>query len=107
MVIWIDGRNIDIERLKAAWALIIQHHPMLRVKYTEDGQQQILKESPFTTIDVHDFTTCPQVEISKKLETIRANTSHRLLAIDQGEVACLLTYSYLYYQMVKLVSISI
>ncbi|MFJ8090383.1 amino acid adenylation domain-containing protein [Lysinibacillus sp. NPDC095746] len=83
----IDGQNIDRERLETAWALIIQHHPMLRVKYTEDGQQQILKESPFTTIDVHDFTTCSQVEISEKLETIRANTSHRLLAIDQGEVA--------------------
>lgn len=83
----IDGQNIDKKRLEGAWALIIQHHPMLRVKYTEDGQQQILKESPFTTIDVHDFTTCSQVEISKKLETIRANTSHRLLAIDQGEVA--------------------
>ena len=42
----IDGQNIDRERLETAWALIIQHHPMLRVKYTEDGQQQILKESP-------------------------------------------------------------
>ncbi|MEK3728058.1 amino acid adenylation domain-containing protein [Lysinibacillus sp. FSL W8-0953] len=83
----INGQHIDIERLESAWAIIVQHHPMLRVKYTEDGQQQVLTASPFTAIAVHDLTTCSQDEVNQQLEAIRANTSHRLLAIDQGEVA--------------------
>ena len=54
----IDGENIDEYKLKEAWNKLQYRHPMLRVKFTKDGHQEIL-DKPYSeeieVIDLADF----------------------------------------------------
>ena len=85
----IEGENIDIERLKYSWEKLINHHPMLRVKYLSNGKQQVMKRAFSTNVLVNDFSDCNECELKEKLFGIREKLSHRLLRIDEGEVAAL------------------
>ena len=85
----IEGENIDIERLKYSWEKLINHHPMLRVKYLSNVKQQVMKRAFSTNVLVNDFSDCNECELKEKLFGIREKLSHRLLRIDEGEVAAL------------------
>ena len=50
----IDGKNIETDRLKAAWNKLQYRHPMLRVKFTKDGHQEILDKPYSEEIEVID-----------------------------------------------------
>lgn len=82
----IDGFNVEPEKLEYAWSKIINHHPMLRVKYLDIGLQQIIKKPFSTKVIVNDFTQCNEEEIEEHLKRIRHKLSHRLLNIEKGEV---------------------
>ncbi|MGO5092388.1 amino acid adenylation domain-containing protein [Clostridium sporogenes] len=82
----IDGINVDKIKLEDAFQKVINHHPMLRVKYLKDGKQQIMKKSFLTEVIVNDFRAYDDSEIEKKLKSIRKKLSHRLLNIENGEV---------------------
>ncbi len=82
----IDGINVDKIKLEDAFQKVINHHPMLRVKYLKDGKQQIMKKPFSTEVIVNDFRAYDDSEIEKKLKSIRKKLSHRLLNIENGEV---------------------
>lgn len=83
----INVEQIDTDRLAASWKRLQEHHPMLRSCFTADGQQFILKQSQVKPLIVHDYRMADEQQIKHHLEEIRTQTSHRLLKIDEGQVA--------------------
>lgn len=81
-----DGRDVDPIRLEAAVRALLARHPMLRAQFLEDGRQQILAHSPWPGLTVHDLRQASAEHLQQRLEALRAELSHRQLAVDQGEV---------------------
>ena len=80
----IDGENVDPRRLEYAWDMLQVHHPMLRVAYTKDGFQKILKKPYKNGITVYDYR---EKDATEHLKNMREKLSHRLMDIDHGQVA--------------------
>ncbi|UXV29525.1 non-ribosomal peptide synthetase [Mammaliicoccus sciuri] len=83
----IDTQILNLEKLNKAWLKIFEIHPMLKAKFTESGQQQVLDEPFHKEVIVHNFSQYE--DKGKSLETFRNETSHRLMRVDLGEVVCL------------------
>lgn len=80
-----DGLEISAERLENAWNIVQNHHPMLKSRFSENGQQEIM-EAPYEEhITVKDLRGCPDPESA--LEKIRDGLSHRKLKVEDGQVA--------------------
>ncbi len=80
-----DGEGVNPDKLGQAWLRLQQHHPMLRVKFTEDGQE-VLKEPKHGQLIVHDLREKGS-EVETHLEELRVELSHRLLNVEDGQVA--------------------
>ena len=83
----IDGENIDEYKLKEAWNKLQYRHPMLRVKFTKDGHQEILDKPYSEEIEVIDLADFDEETLHLKLVEIREQKSHRKLNVNQGQVA--------------------
>lgn len=83
----IDTGHLDVERLNKAWKRIFDIHPMLKARFTDDGQQQVMEEPYHKEVIVHDLRGSSDKEIKEK--KLRNKLSHRLMRIDLGEVVCL------------------
>lgn len=83
----INVQHIDTDRLNVAWKKLQEHHPMLRSIFTEDGKQYILAKSQASPLIIHDFRMANEQQIIGHLEEMRNQTSHRLLRIEEGQVA--------------------
>ena len=83
----IDGENIKEDRLKDAWNKLQYRHPMLRAKFTKDGQQVILDKPYSEEIEVFDLSGLDEEMLHSKLLEIREQKSHRKLNINEGQVA--------------------
>lgn len=83
----IDGENIEEDRLKDAWNKLQYRHPMLRVKFTKDGQQVILDKPYSEEIEVFDLSGLNKEMLHSKLIEIREQKSHRKLNVNEGQVA--------------------
>lgn len=77
-----DGPGVDPARLQQAVRKLMQRHGMLRARFLEDGRQQILAESAWPGVTVHDFRAAPEQEA----EALRMRLSHQRLAVELGEV---------------------
>lgn len=80
-----DGEGVDPDKLGQAWLRLQQHHPMLRARFTENGQA-VLKEPKHGQLIVHDLREKGS-EVHTHLEKIRNQLSHRLLNVEDGQVA--------------------
>lgn len=85
----IDTHGIDIDRLQHSWETLLESHPMLRACYTKDGKQYVMPEPAYPKVVVHDLTDLDVQSREEALLATRERLSHRLLAIDKGQVACL------------------
>jgi len=74
------------DKLEDAVRALCQHHPMLRATFFDDGFQQILPESPWHGLNVHDLNQLDTMEVERQLLQIRESKSHRKLDIFSGEV---------------------
>ena len=83
----IDGENIKEDRLKDAWNKLQYRHPMLRVKFTNDGYQEILSKPYREEIEVFDLSDLDEETLNSKLIEIRKQISHRKLNVNEGQVA--------------------
>lgn len=82
-----DGTGVDPKRLETAWNMLLQHHPMLRARFLEDGTQEIMEKPYQKMFTVHDLSEETNESVNKKLEIIRSRLSHRKLQVEKGEVA--------------------
>ncbi len=79
----IDGQNLDLERINAAWQRLIDHHEMMRAVVLPNGlQQQILPQVPRYQIAITDLRQQPTEIVEKELLAIREEMSHQVLAPD-------------------------
>ncbi len=83
----INVQQIDTAKLDASWRKLQEHHPMLRSIFTVDGQQCILKKSQVRSLIIHDYQMADEHQIKHHLQEMRNQTSHRLLKIEEGQVA--------------------
>jgi yersiniabactin nonribosomal peptide synthetase len=77
---------LDAARLELAARRLEERHGMLRAVFTEDGQQQIFEHGAWRGLVIHDLTTFLPDVAQRQLEDVRHALSHRLLAVEQGEV---------------------
>lgn len=80
-------RDIDGSKLREAWAVVQNSHRMLRAKYTDDGKQYIMDTPYSRNVRIENITNLSDEEQSKHLLKKREQLSHRLLNIDEGQVA--------------------
>lgn len=79
-----DGTAVDPDRLERAVRQVLARHGMLRVRVLDDGRQQIMPESPWPGLRLHDLREVADVDAA--LLTLRTTLSHRSLDITRGEV---------------------
>jgi amino acid adenylation domain-containing protein len=85
----VETGRLDVARLQDSWTAILRAHPMLRSCYTSDGKQYVLSEPVDATVEVHDLTGLDEPARQESLVAMRERLSHRLLAIDEGQVTSL------------------
>ncbi|MBY8973134.1 amino acid adenylation domain-containing protein [Pseudomonas sp. P867] len=81
-----DGHDVDPARLEAAVHALLARHPMLRAQFLDDGRQQILPRSPWPGLKVHDLRQADAEQRQHHLHVLRAELSHRQLAVEHGQV---------------------
>lgn len=85
-----DCGEIDQQRLSKAWEGVQYLHPSLRTKFLESGTQ-IIQDKPYhASIIINDLQQLGETEKKEKLESVRNEYSHKVLAVDRGEVAVLI-----------------
>jgi amino acid adenylation domain-containing protein len=76
-----NGSGVDPQRLERAVRALMRRHGMLRARFGEDGRQQILTESPWRGVTVHDLRDAsPDAALE-----LRRRLSHLRLAVELGE----------------------
>ncbi|WP_267463943.1 non-ribosomal peptide synthetase [Actinokineospora iranica] len=69
--------DLDVDRLRDAWARLVAHHDMLRVVLTADGRQRVAEGSPEWTLEVHDLASTGAVEQERHVAEVRKRLSHK------------------------------
>ncbi|NEU05531.1 amino acid adenylation domain-containing protein [Clostridium senegalense] len=82
----IDCNDIMPDKLQKAWIRLLYHHPMLRARFLENGEQEILKNPYSKEIVINNFKDESLENIEKYLENIREKLSHRVLDVKNGQV---------------------
>ncbi|MDC9589479.1 amino acid adenylation domain-containing protein [Xenorhabdus sp. XENO-10] len=80
-----DGIGLEPEQLEAAIHVLIQRHPMLRVRFLPDGRQQGIDHAYWKKLTVHDLRNLAANEQQQALSNIREQLSHRVLQVEEGE----------------------
>lgn len=83
----IDGTGLQPERVQKAWLSVQERHGMLRARFLETGEQEIMPRPFANDIAVHDLRHCSETERLNALATTFARLSHRKLRVELGEVA--------------------
>lgn len=82
-----DNNNIDVQRLQLAWQWVYLRHSMLHTQFNSDASQQCIIDHSPPTLVINDWRDLAFDEIERQLLFLRQQLSHRLLAIEQAEVA--------------------
>ncbi|CAQ84394.1 MULTISPECIES: non-ribosomal peptide synthetase [Photorhabdus] len=80
-----DGVGLEPEQLEAAIHVLIQRHPMLRVRFLSDGRQQGMTRVDLKKLTVHDLRNLTTNEQQQALNNLREQLSHRVLQVEEGE----------------------
>jgi amino acid adenylation domain-containing protein len=79
----IDALSVDVERLEAAWNVVVARHDMLRTVFTDDGRQQALAEVPAYRFARHDLRDAAPEECEASLAGTRDLLAGRVRNADQ------------------------
>lgn len=82
-----DGENINLHKLEKSWNKLQMIHPMLRMKFLEDGTQMQMEEPYSKKIYLNDLREEDESLTKDKLKQIREKLSHRKLKVEEGQVA--------------------
>lgn len=81
-----DAQGVDPDRLEAAVRALLGRHGMLRARFLPDGRQQIMPESPWPGLVLHDLRGQDTATVESGLAEIRETLSHRRLDVEHGAV---------------------
>lgn len=87
-----EGAQIDFEKLNAAWKTVQLHHPMLRARFLENGEQEILEKPYQEQIAFYDFSH--DCDYAEKVAQLAQELSHRKFEVEKGHV-CAITLALL------------
>lgn len=77
--------ELEFDRVRAAWNCLIKTHDMLRVMFTKDKKQKILKDGINFHITYHDFKQYESInDIKTKLEMIRNKMGEQVFDAETG-----------------------
>jgi yersiniabactin nonribosomal peptide synthetase len=79
-----DGSSVDPHRLETAVFALARRHAMLRARFLPDGHQEILPETPWPGLTVHDLRGVPAASSAEELQRLRTQLSHRRLPAESG-----------------------
>ncbi|MCU1717156.1 amino acid adenylation domain-containing protein [Pseudomonas sp. 5P_3.1_Bac2] len=79
------GHKLDVARLEQALQRLYELHPMLAVRITGDGQQQLA--TPAAVLEVDDWQTLGQLASERELQHKRERWSHQQLDLANGQGA--------------------
>ncbi|MFI6980996.1 amino acid adenylation domain-containing protein [Embleya sp. NPDC050154] len=80
------GAAVDPARLEAAARALVARHPMLRVRITDDGRQEIRPTVPGDVLRVLDLRDADAATAAEHLDRVRDECSHQMLDIEAGRV---------------------
>ncbi|WP_050607296.1 non-ribosomal peptide synthetase [Clostridium niameyense] len=78
---------IDKSRLNDAWNKVQNHHSVLKTKFLSQGRQIICENTYKNNITVYDLKKLSNEKKNEKLKDIREKISHRLMKVEEGQVA--------------------
>ncbi len=79
----IECKSLDLKQLNWALQKLIERHDMLRAVVLPNGQQQVLEQVPFYTIEVLDLQGQGEEIVDAEIEAIRQRMSHQVLPCDR------------------------
>jgi len=79
----LDGRDLNLGRLEAAWNRLIERHDVLRTRVLSEGTQQVLDEVPPYEIETADLRGEPSVQVERFLGSLRERMSHQVHPLDR------------------------
>lgn len=79
------GCALEPERLRTAFARLMQRHETLRSRVTADGHQEVVNDLPVPFV-VHDLRELPEAERQARLDALREGYSHQSLDVESGAV---------------------
>ncbi|MBE8987830.1 non-ribosomal peptide synthetase [Nostoc sp. LEGE 12450] len=79
----IECKYLHLEKLNLALQKIIDRHDMLRAVVLPNGQQQILEQVPFYTIEVLDLRGKAEDIANAELDAVRQRMSHQVIPSDR------------------------
>jgi nonribosomal peptide synthetase protein BlmIV len=78
-----DARGLDLDRLDAAVARLVERHPALRTVVLPDGRQQVLADVPAYRLGRTDVRQRPPAERQAELDRVRESMSHQVRPADR------------------------
>jgi amino acid adenylation domain-containing protein len=82
----LDGAGVDPVRLERAARALFRRHGMLRARFGDDSTQQILPDTVWPGVTVHDLRSRLDDEAAGELGRLREGLSRRRLRVGDGEV---------------------
>ncbi|MCV3216658.1 amino acid adenylation domain-containing protein [Plectonema radiosum NIES-515] len=79
----IECKYLHIEQLNVALQKVIERHDMLRAIVLPNGQQQVLKQVPFYTIETLDLRDKTEDIANAELDAVRQRMSHQVIPSDR------------------------
>ncbi len=78
-----EAQNIDYDRYEKAWNELIARQSILRTVILDSEHQQVLAEVPPYIIPRHDLRGLSGREVEEKIQAMRAEMSHEVVAVDK------------------------
>ena len=78
-----EAQNIDYDRYEKAWNELIARQPILRTVILDSEHQQVLAKVPPYVIPRHDLRGLSGREVEEKIQAMRAEMSHEVVAVDK------------------------
>jgi pyochelin synthetase len=79
----IECKYLHIEQLNLTLQQVIERHDMLRAIVLPNGQQQVLKQVPFYTLEVLDLRDKAEEIANTELDAVRQRMSHQVIPSDR------------------------
>ncbi|TCC06319.1 non-ribosomal peptide synthetase [Kribbella soli] len=78
-----QSAELDVDRLKQAWDLLVRRHEALRLVMLPDGTQQVLADPPPYEVEVLDLSGHNSAEADRITGELRERLAHHVFSVDE------------------------
>nr|WP_283163704.1 amino acid adenylation domain-containing protein [Brenneria tiliae] len=80
----LQGNDINAARLSTACKQLVSRHPMLRARFTAQGEQYIALTASPEPLRVHDWRDLTSRQVEQQLQQLREHFSHYRADVEHG-----------------------